>query len=412
MWYRGTGVGPYPCMSALQALERVVRSADRCRDSAGEHRRHPPRRVREPRHGGPRCGDACPPSRRRRSSAWIRTCRSRVIWHQEFGRMVHESSGLGGVLRRHRPCRSTPVVSPRSGDAGLCSVLTRHGRRRFARIGDRLVRGTDRMGGRAGAWREPPTKARWTGNWSRCGRGRAVSTRDTTKPRRRRAACTSRVDRRTMLLRRWRTATRISRRAQEATRLMVRYHVHPRQGIREPLAADDLVSDLVIAKDLLENPPALNPTGPWDMPAAVAAAALEAHIVDGVDLPTESLRFAVDVVLRVGLGEPASATVRVRGVLLRAGWRPQRGACAPSAPSALCGAHCARWSTARDGSQTYEQATSAALNLARAEVREVRVHLARGLDRLWEAPLRSRRAMPPRDGAPDRHRDDAGLRTW
>ena len=23
MWYRGTGVGPYPCMSALQALERT-----------------------------------------------------------------------------------------------------------------------------------------------------------------------------------------------------------------------------------------------------------------------------------------------------------------------------------------------------------------------------------------------------
>jgi hypothetical protein len=34
------------------------------------------------------------------------------------------------------------------------------------------------------------------------------------------------------------------RRAQEATRLMVRYYVRPKQGTTEPISAEDLIADL------------------------------------------------------------------------------------------------------------------------------------------------------------------------
>ena len=71
------------------------------------------------------------------------------------------------------------------------------------------------------------------------------------------------------------------------------------------------------------NPPALNPGGQWDSPAAVAAAALEAHILSGVELPVEARR----LLLKPSYAwEPAKLTssVRVRGVGLRPGRRPQR----------------------------------------------------------------------------------------
>ena len=94
-------------------------------------------------------------------------------------------------------------------------------------------------------------------------------------------------------------------RAHEATRLMVRYHIQPRQRTAQPITAEDLIIDLAVAQELLENPPALSPSGKWDAPVAVAAAALEAHIVSEVELPIEALCFAAEAVIRVGKGEVA-----------------------------------------------------------------------------------------------------------
>ena len=105
MWYRGTGVGPYPCMSALQALERVcdqlVAAAvplanivaillDGCENLAmvalvvGLLVRH--------------IDDA--------DRLLDRPLSEPIIWHLEFGRMTHESSGLAasyeGIVHAER----------------------------------------------------------------------------------------------------------------------------------------------------------------------------------------------------------------------------------------------------------------------------------------------------------------------
>jgi len=107
--------------------------------------------------------------------------------------------------------------------------------------------------------------------------------------------------------------------------------------------------------------------------------------MDGVELPHESLQFAVDVVLRVGAGEPAPRQYEFEESYFEQGGDRSVARALPLLliPTA---AALRTLVDGRDGSQTYEHATSAALNLARAEVREVRVHLARGLDKLWEAP--------------------------
>ena len=60
---------------------------------------------------------------------------------------------------------------------------------------------------------------------------------------------------------------------------------------------------MATARKLLESPPSRGVYGPWDTSALVAAAALEAHLLDGTVLPEEALSFAAEIVLRIGEGE-------------------------------------------------------------------------------------------------------------
>ena len=176
------------------------------------------------------------------------------------------------------------------------------------------------------------------------------------------------------------------------------------------MSAEDLVTDLAVAQELLDNPPALSPSGQWDAPVAVAAAALEAHIMSGVELPIEALRFAAETVIRIGTERSVTTSIRVRGVVLRTRRRPQRGPRASPASSCRMRRRSAPSSTLEDGSETYSRAAAAAGNIARSLANEVRVHLARGLDRLWEAPCTGDGTCHHRHGAPTRRRDDARLR--
>jgi hypothetical protein len=61
---------------------------------------------------------------------------------------------------------------------------------------------------------------------------------------------------------------------------------------RTEVASDDLLADLAVVRDLVDNPPALEPFGPYAAPAAVAAAALEARFIDGQDLPDADLAWS------------------------------------------------------------------------------------------------------------------------
>jgi DNA-binding transcriptional ArsR family regulator len=381
MWYRGTGVGPYPCMSALQALERVCDQLiaagiplanivaillDGCESLAmvalvvGMLVRHldDADRLLDPYLSEP------------------------VVWHQEFGRMVHENSGLAassdGIAhaeRRQWSLREAAMLLVLRADESRTEEMRA--------IGERLVdtyRGwvVEALGDGAGE-DEVENRLVTVRSWA------SGLDRDTYEAKEAEGGLYIQSRPPEDVAQALETGNEDLRRAQEATRLMVRYHVHPRQGLLETLAADDLVSDLAVAKDLLENPPALNPTGLWDIPAAVAASALEAHLVDGMVLPDESLRLAIDVVLRVGLGEPLPRQYEFEESYFEQGGDRSVARALPLLllPSAAT----LRASVdGKDGSQTFEKAASAALNLARGEVREVRVQLARGLDRLWATP--------------------------
>lgn len=379
-WYRGTGVGPYPCMSALQALERVCDQLidaevplanivtvllDGCENLAmpglvvGLLVRHLENvgRLLDPYLAEP------------------------VVWDLEFTRVVHEgilaasSEGLAQPERRRWSLREPAMVLALGADGERADELRV--------IGRRLVANARRLAAEAPADEAGQAAAdRWLINvraWA--------SGLDRTNYQAREEEGTVYIqntppDDITAAQERDGEGLRL---AGESTRLMVRYHVQPSQGAAVPLTADDLAADLAAARELLENPPALGPGGPWDAPAAVAAAALEADVGSGIAMPAGSLRFAAEIVIRVGEGEAPRHPFD--GEDSQFGQGADRSA-ARALPLLLLpqAAQLRALIDGGDGSEARSRAAAAARRIARSVPNEVRVHLARGTDRLWEAP--------------------------
>ena len=146
-----------------------------------------------------------------------------------------------------------------------------------------------------------------------------------------------------------------------------------------------LADDIASARELLENPPSLGADNAWDVAALVAAAALEAHLLYGIDLTDEELEFSAEIVLRVAEGETSPSQFESEGAFF--GWGANRSS-ARAIPLLLLPA-ATRLRTAIDsvdGSAALLRAAAAATNCARDPADEVRLHLARGLEHLWEEP--------------------------
>ena len=178
--------------------------------------------------------------------------------------------------------------------------------------------------------------------------------------------------------------------AQEEIRLSHRYYIEPKKQGAQAIGPDELTADIATARKLLENPPALGAYQPWDTPALVAAAALEAHFLHGANLPDDALAFAAGTVLRVGEGEawPRQDEIETTSIERSIVYFEQGAdrSAARALPLLLLPAAAQLRAIVDDtgGSATFERAAAASLTLARAVASEVRLHLARGLDRLWE----------------------------
>jgi hypothetical protein len=174
-------------------------------------------------------------------------------------------------------------------------------------------------------------------------------------------------------------------RSQEATRLFVRYYIEVSRKGAEPINAEELTADLGAARELLENPPSLNSSDPWDTPTVVSAVALEAVLVDGLVLDDELIGFAAEVVLRVGEGAVPSRQHEFAESYFEQG--ADRIAARVLPLLTLPSAERVRSLVVANGAEPQHARVLAAMrNLARALPNEVRVQLARGLDRVWSAP--------------------------
>ena len=384
-WYRGNAVGPYPCISGLQALERecerlieggspigslIPALLDGCENlampglAAGMLLRHAEDadRLLDPYLVEP------------------------LVWHLEFDRAVQEASpmvtrteGLANPERRKWSLREAAMVLVLRADGERVSELQALGVT-LVRNARRLARGPKR------------------GNWA--GSAFAVEVDREQLPVHARAWASS-LDRETYRARRTGDSVIVetappadvsaelesdredAEGAAEAMRLFIKYHVKPSTDGAAPVEPADLVADVVVARKLLEKPPAHSPHNCEDVCALVAVAVLEAHLVAGRELPDDTLLFAAEVVLQIGETSPRPQDVE--GMLYEYGADRSASRAIPLLLLPAAAGFLARGGEG-DPSTTLDRAVRAGVNLARTASYEVRLHLGRGLDHLWAAP--------------------------
>ena len=146
---------------------------------------------------------------------------------------------------------------------------------------------------------------------------------------------------------------------------------------------DELTADIASARRLLEDAPSDDPNGSWDATALVAATALEAYLLRLVDIPDDAMTFAVETILQVAEGEgPEPRPYEFEDTHFEQG--SDRSA-ARVLPILLLPAvdHLRAIVDGGDGSATFNRVSAAGIRVAQTMANEVRLHIARGLDHLW-----------------------------
>ena len=386
-WYRGTGVGPYPCISALQALERacdqLVKDGapigtlvsvllDGCENLAmvglivGLLVRHLEVADEEldPYFTEP------------------------AIWSCEFRRLVDEQSmlaasseGIEAPERRNWSLRDAAMFTAlratdeRADDLrALGETLVERARSRIGQQRDADTTGDEGRGSEDIELQLAPVRA-WASSLDRSTfqdyeTANGVYVQATPPEDVVQALQRGRED---------------SERVAEDIRLKVRYYVRRDEMRAETIEPHELAGDLESARMLLEAPSSFSAHHPWDVPALVAAAALDAHLLRCVDVTDDALAFAVDTVLRVSEGAAFSGPLEFEGTYFEQGADRSAAGVLPLLlmPSA---APLRAIIDGADGSETFGRVSAAGLSLAQAVANEVRLHLARGLDHLWATP--------------------------
>lgn len=388
MWYRGTGVGPYPCMSALQALERMcdqlIKSGfpikslvplllEGCENLAmvglvvGLLVRHleAADNLLDPYFIEP------------------------IIWHLEFGRVVNEDGGLAagseGIeaperrkwsLREAAMAMAVRVENERAAELqALARTLVERGRRELAQGygGDATEEefsdeDIEQQLATVKVWASCLDRSSFQVHEAQDQDGLLIQA---TPPEE--AVQALQHDNEELA------------RVAEEYRLINLYFYKRNEADFEAIGPDDLVVDIGTARTLLETPTFRSVHHPWDVPALVAAAALEAHLLHAVDIPDDALSFAADTVLKVSEGEASPGPYESEGTYFEQGADRSAARVLPLLlmPAA---AHVRAVTDGSDGSATFERASTAGLKIAQAIASEVRLHLARGLDHLWATP--------------------------
>lgn len=384
-WYRGTAVGPYPCFSALQALERecdrlieigapirtlISTLLNGCENLAmvglvvGLIVRHleDADHLLDPYISEP------------------------VIWLHEFSRVVQEASPFApdsNALAQHERRKWS------LREAAICMVVRADAERvaELRAVGEILIANARRL---VDALPDP--------NSTKTG-PRTESTQELLVVQAR--AWASSLDRDRIQARETsdgliveatppadvvdalRESNEDLERTGEAIRLFVRYNNNPSSPTREAIGRDDLVDDIGAARKLLESPSSSGHRNPWDTAALVAAAALEAHLVQGIDLPDDALRIAAEIILQICDASPRRD--EFEGTLYEEGADRSAARVIPLFLLPIA-AKLRALLDERDGLTTFERAEHGAINLARELSDEVRLYLARGLEHVWSVP--------------------------
>ena len=389
-WYRGTGVGPYPCISALQALEitcdQLIKAdipvrelvpimLDGCENLAmvglvvGILERHLEiaDELLDPYFDEPQ------------------------IWSYEFTRLVSEqtmmaasSEGIEAPERRNWSLRDAAMFTAlratdeRADDLwALGEALVDKARIRIEEHRDSATTKDISLGDEDIELQLAPVRA-----WASCLDRNSFHILETPNGTYIQATPPEEVVQALL------HGKEDSERTAEEIRLTVRYYVKSKEANAEEIQPEELVADLESARMLLEEPPNLSAHHPWEVPALVAAVALQAYILRQIDLPSDELAFALDTVLRVSEiseDEASRTPLESEGTFFEQGADRSAARAVPllltpsAEPLRAIGA-------SADRSDNFKRISDAGLRLARAVANEVRLHLARGFDHLWATP--------------------------
>ena len=377
MWYRGTGVGPYPCMSALQALELVCDEYVQAGVPVGrlvslllegcENLAMPALAVGLLVRHLDKVDDELDPF-----------LSEPMVWQLEFSRTVgHETSGLAarteGISAPERRAWNLRDVALRlalSADQHRVDALREVGRRLVARAAD--LEGVD-------VDEDPPSEQLATvRGWASSLDRDKYNLTQTDE-----GVVIEHVPDEVIAARLEQSNAAIAR-TQHATSLLFRYperfdHIadHP------AIALEDLTADLAKARHLVEDPPAGAVGGPHAGPAAVAAAALEAHFLDGFEVPEQDLVWAAT--LLVQLVNVLADHDAEEGDYSIFGRGPDRAAA--RALPLLFLPSAARLREGLDAAGVDEDAIARAMGwVIEHGANEARLFLTRAFDSLWDSP--------------------------
>ncbi|MFF5614606.1 hypothetical protein ACFY7B_16965 [Streptomyces albidoflavus] len=386
LWYRGTGVGPYPCMSALQALEL---SCDRYIE-----------------HGAPTSV---------LTSILLKGCENLAmvglvvgmlirhidsagttlddflsepgIWHLEFSRATSEHIGLAAatpgishVERRKWNLRdAATLIALKATDARRQERLRQIGQILEAKARQEL----DRLRSAAVSAEElerfdeaATTTIAMVRNWASClDRSRYSFERGPD------GTVLAQAEPPEDVITQLQPGNEDIARVNQALALSNRYGVHRHSTVSSPVSASELTRDLAVARDLQANPPRISASDPAQAPADVAAYALQAALLHGEDLSPDDIAWAATTLLDIA--ETIQHAIDDESTFP---WGADRSAARALPLLLLPQATTLRRSLGLDTHTGKQQLNDALHDLGCASTLETRIFFAAALDPLWSAP--------------------------
>lgn len=375
LWYRGTGVGPYPCMSALQALEFVTEEYIR----AGVPPHVLTRIMLEDAHSLAMpalalgvlvrhlevAGDAIDPY-----------LVEPTVWELEFSRAIHDqtrggppASELANVERRGWTLR----------EVGMMLTLRAEGDRitRLKALGEKLLANARAEVGddsSAGAREHLAAVRTWAASLDRA----AYEVRQEDD----RLLIQQAVDPEVEQVLGETNAD--LRRTNDAVGLTVRHaHVRDNGGRAPDIGTEALVADLALARQLLDDPP--QSVGfSADGPVAAAASAVELHLSGRAIVPDDELAWSATVLLQVAAGIAEHADDLFDDSFFSQG--ADRSAARALPFLLLPDARDLREALGVHGADEVDELIELSRALSVRGVSEARLAYARALDAVWTAP--------------------------
>lgn len=375
LWYRGTGVGPYPCMSALQALEFVTEEFI----GAGVE----PAQLTAIMLDGAR-NLAMPALALGVLVRHLESAGTAIdpflsepdVWQLEFSRIISEHGGLAAQVpdlanpdRRGWGLREVSALLALRSDDERAAQLKAIGERLIVRARARIVDPAA-----PGVQEHLAAVQGWAASLDR-DKFRITEQDGYLVAEQSPDAAIEEV---------LGAPNADLRRTNDAYGLLARHaHVRETGGRAAATDTETLASDIALARELLENPPA-TASFAMDGPVATAASAIELHLTSQVAVNDDDLLWSATILLQVAYGVAERENDKYEDSFYDQG--PDRSAARALPFLLMPGASSLRAALSITNSAELDELVALMRAVAVTGVNETRMAYARALDFVWRTP--------------------------